>query len=338
VALGEMAEKKKVSKAAILMIALGRDLAAKVMRQLKEEDAEKLALEISSVTEMDERTKANVLEEFVNLLKAKEFLGQGGIEYAKDLLERAFGPQKAQEILERLMEAVQVMPFEFLRKLDGQQIANLIQNEHPQTIALVMNYLNPDQAAIVFTSLPPNLQAEVAFRMAVLERTSPDIIEAIEEQFRQRFATVAVRGDLTKVNGIDALVKILNSLDQQTQSNVLNYLDSQDPRLAEEVRKKMFTFDDLVLLDDRAIQRILREIDTKDLALALKGASEQVKEKMFKNMSQRAREMLQEEMDFMGPVRLRQVEEAQSKIITVVRRLEEAGEIIIFRGGEEIVT
>jgi len=333
-----MAEKKKISKAAILMIALGRDLAAKIMRQLKEEDAEKLALEISSVTELDERTKANILEEFVNVVKAKEFLGQGGIEYAKDLLERAFGPQKAKEILERLMEAVQVMPFEFLRKLDGQQIANLIQNEHPQTIALVMNYLNPDQAAIVFTSLPPSLQAEVAFRMAVLERTSPDIIEAIEEQFRQRFATVAVRGDLTKVNGIDALVKILNSLDQQTQSNVLNYLDSQDPELAEEVRKKMFTFDDLILLDDRAIQRILREVDTKDLALALKGASEQVKEKMFKNMSQRAREMLQEEMDFMGPVRLRQVEEAQSKIITVVRRLEEAGEIIIFRGGEEIVT
>lgn len=333
-----MAEKRKISKAAILMVALGRDLAAKVLRQLNEKDAEKLALEISSINELDERTKANVLEEFVNMLKAKEFIAKGGIDYAKDLLEKAFGPQKAKEILDRLMESVQVMPFEFLRKLDGQQIANLIQNEHPQTIALVMNYLNADQAAIVFTSLPPNLQAEVAFRMAVLERTSPDIIEAIEEQFRQRFSNVTVRGDLTRVNGIDALVKILNALDQQTQTNVLNYLDSQDPELSEEVRKKMFTFDDLILLDDRAIQRILREVDTKDLALALKGASESVKDKIFRNMSQRAREMLQEEMDFMGPVRLRQVEEAQSKIITVVRKLEEAGEIIIIRGGEEIVT
>ncbi|NPV88247.1 flagellar motor switch protein FliG [Coprothermobacteraceae bacterium] len=333
-----MPEKRKPTKAALLLVAVGKDLAARILRHMKEDEAEKLALEIATLRDLDEKTKANILEEFISVIKAKEFLGKGGIEYAKDVLEKAYGPQKAKEILERLLAAVQVMPFEFLRKLDGQQIANLIQNEHPQTIALVMNYLKADQAAIVFTSLPPNLQAEVAFRMAVLERTSPDIIQAIEEQFRQRFATLATRGDVTRINGIEALVKILNSLDQQTQSNVLNYMDSQDPELAEEVRKRMFTFDDIILLDDKSIQRILREVDTKDLALALKAASEQVKEKVFKNMSQRAREMLQEEMEFMGPVRLRQVEEAQAKIITIIRRLEEAGEIIILRGGEEIVT
>ncbi len=327
----------KYNKAAVLMVILGKDWAAKVMKYLPEQDAELLAIEIAKIKDIPKSVRQKVIEEFYTLLMAKEYIGKGGLEYAKEVLEKAYGPQKAEEIFKKLVGAMQVVPFEFLRKLDPQQVANLIQNEHPQTIALLLNYLTPQQATAVFLSLPPELAQEVAYRMAVIDRTSPEVIRTIEEELKRRFSAFSAGQDMTKVDGIATLVQILNSVDQQTQQAVLEYLDSINPALAEEVRKQMFVFEDIVLLDDRSIQRVLREVDARDLAIALKGASDAVKEKIFKNMSQRARQMLQEEMEYMGPVRVKQIEEAQQKIIAIIRRLEEAGEIVIIRGGEDVV-
>jgi len=325
-------------KAAILLITLGPELSARVFKQLSEEQIEELTLEIASVKKVNQEARDRVLEEFHQMLMAQEYLNQGGIEYAKEVLERALGTQKTIEILDRLTANLQVRPFDFVRKADPSQLLNFIQNEHPQTIALIISYLQPEQASVILSALPPDRQSDVARRVALMDRTSPDVIREVEKVLERKLSSIVTQ-DYATAGGLETLVDILNRVDRGTEKKIMEALELDDPELAEEVKKRMFLFEDIILLDNRSIQRVLREVDlSKDLPLALKVASEEVKAKIFKNMSKRAVENLQENIDFLGPVRLRDVEEAQQKIVNIIRRLEEQGEVIIARGGgDEIV-
>ncbi len=321
-------------KAAILLVMLGPEKAAQVLKHLAEEDVEMLTIEIANLGKVPDEEKRAVLEEFKELLKAREMLTAGGIEYAKEVLEKAFGPEKAMQIIERLVSSLQVRPFEFVKKADPLQLVNFLQNEHPQVIALVMSYLEPTMAAQVLGALPEELQIEVVKRIALLERTSPEIVKEIEKNLERKLSGI-VSQQFSKVGGIDTAAEIMNNIDRQTEKTIMERLSQESPELAEEIRRRMFVFEDILKLDDRSVQLVLREVDTRDLALALKGASDEVKEKIFKNMSKRAAQLLKDELEFMGPVRVKDVEEAQQKIINVIRRLEEAGEIVIARGGGE---
>jgi flagellar motor switch protein FliG len=324
-------------KAAILMIYLGSDLSSKVFRNLGEDDIEQLTMEIANLRKITSDKRDAVIEEFYQMCLASEYLSQGGIEYAKDVLERALGNQKAMEILHRITATLAVRPFDFVRKTDPAQLLNFIQGEHPQTIALVIAYLDPEKAAIVLSALPQDRQADVARRIAVMDRTSPEIIKEVERVLERKLSSV-VPQEVMAAGGVQSVVQVLNRVDRSTEKTIMETLEIQDPELAEEIKKLMFVFEDIVQLDDRSIQRILREIDSHDLALALKGTGEEVAAKIMRNMSKRASEMLKEDIDFMGPVRLRDVEEAQQRIVASIRRLEEAGEIIIARGGgDEII-
>jgi len=319
-------------KAAILLITLGPEVSAQVFKHLRDEEIEQLTLEIANVRKVDSEEKNAILTEFHQICVAQEFLTQGGIAYAKEILEKALGPAKAMEILNRLTATLQVRPFDFARKAEPMQILNFIQNENSQTIALVLSYLRPDQASAVLSSLPPEKQADVARRIALMDSTSPEVIAQIERVLEQKLSTTVTQ-DYTSAGGIEAIVQILNGVDRSTERTILDSLEIQDPELAEEIKKRMFVFEDIVTLDNRSIQRIIREVDNQDLQLALKVASEEVREAVFRNMSKRMAETFKEEMEYMGPVRLRDVEEAQTRIVATIRRLEEAGEIIIARGG-----
>ena len=319
-------------KAAILLITLGPEVSAQVFKHLRDEEIEQLTLEIANVRKVDSEEKNAILTEFHQICLAQEFLTQGGIAYAKEILEKALGPAKAVEILNRLTATLQVRPFDFARKAEPMQILNFIQNENSQTIALVLSYLRPDQASAVLSSLPPEKQADVARRIALMDSTSPEVIAQIERVLEQKLSTTVTQ-DYTSAGGIEAIVQILNGVDRSTERTILDSLEIQDPELAEEIKKRMFVFEDIVTLDNRSIQRIIREVDNQDLQLALKVASEEVREAIFRNMSKRMAETFKEEMEYMGPVRLRDVEEAQTRIVATIRRLEEAGEIIIARGG-----
>jgi flagellar motor switch protein FliG len=319
-------------KAAILLISLGPEVSASVYKHLSEEEIEKLTLEISGVRKVEANKKDEIIEEFHDIAMAQEFISQGGIAYAKQVLEKALGEEKATSIIHRLTSSLQVRPFDFARKADPGQILNFIQNEHPQTMALVLSYLEPVQSGQILSELPQELQADVARRIAVMDRTSPEIINEIE-QILERKLSSTVTQDYTQTGGIEAVVEVLNGVDRSTEKTILDSLELQDPELAEEIKKRMFVFEDIVTLDNRAIQRVIRDVENDDLMLSLKVASEEVREIVFKNMSKRMVDTFKEEMEYMGPVRLRDVEEAQSRIVGVIRRLEEAGEIVIARGG-----
>lgn len=321
-------------KAAVLLIALGQNTSAEVFKHLKEEEIEDLTLQIASMKKIDAEQRDQVLEEFDSMVLAQEYLERGGIDYAKDILETALGKEKAEEIIQRLTATLQVKPFDFARKTDPAQILNFIQNEHPQTIALILAYLNPEQSSLVLSALPPERQVDVAKRLATLDRTTPEVLEEIETKLEQRFSAFEI-DDYTVAGGIDAAVDILNNVDRSTEKTIMESLEEDDPELADEIRKRMFVFEDIISLDDRAIQLIIREVDSKELALALKTASEEVANRIYKNMSKRAGNMLKEDIDFMGPVRLRDIEVAQANVVAIVRRLDESGEIVISRGGED---
>ncbi len=321
-------------KAAILLVILGPEKAAQVLKHLDEADVEMLTIEIANLGQISDEEKKAVLEEFHGLLQAREMLVSGGIEYAKQVLEKAFGPEKAMRIIERLVSNLQVRPFEFVKKADPLQLVNFLQSEHPQVIALVLSYLEPTMAAQVLGALPDELQIEVVKRIALLERTSPEIVKEIERTLERKLSGI-VSQQFSKVGGVDTAAEIMNNIDRQTERSIMEKLSQESPELAEEIRRRMFVFEDILKLDDRSIQLVLREVDTRDLALALKGASDEVKEKIMKNMSKRAAQILKDELEFMGPVRVKDVEDAQQKIINVIRRLEEAGEIVIARGGGE---
>ena len=319
-------------KAAILLISLGPDVSAQVYKYLSEEEIEKLSLEISSAKKVDTNLKENVLEQFHQIAVAQDYITQGGIGYAKTVLEKAFGKQEASNIINRLTSSLQVRPFDFARKADPQQVLNFIQGEHPQTIALVLSYLDSEQAGQILSSLPQELQADVARRIATMDSTSPEIISQVE-QVLEKNISASVSEDYTQTGGIQAVVEVLNGVDRSTERTILDALEVQDPELADEIKKRMFVFEDIVVLDNRAIQRVIREVENEDLRLALKVASDEVKDVVFTNMSQRMAETFKEEMEYMGPVRLRDVEEAQMRIVAIIRRLEDIGEIVIARGG-----
>lgn len=332
-----MPEKKQLTgrrKAAVLLVMLGPEKAASVLKHLDESDVEQLTIEIANIGKVTDEEKKQVLSEFQEIARAREMITQGGIEYAKEVLQKAFGPEKAMRIIERLVSNLQVKPFDFLRQADPLQLVNFLQSEHPQTIAVILSYLEPQLAGKILSALPEDLQVEVVKRIALLERTSPDVIRDIERNLERKLSGFVMQ-TFSQVGGVDTAAEIMNSIDRSSEKKIMEKLSYDSPELAEEIRRRMFVFEDLVKLDDRSVQIILREIETRDLALALKGASEEVKQKIFKNISKRAAQLLQDELEYMGPVRLKDVEEAQQKIINVVRRLEEAGEIIIARGGGE---
>lgn len=319
-------------KAAILLISLGPDVSAQVYKHLTEDEIEKMSLEISSVKRVDGDQKEEVLDQFHQLALAQDYISQGGIGYAKTVLEKAFGKQEASDIINRLTSSLQVRPFDFARNADPKQVLSFIQGEHPQTIALVLSYLDSEQAGLILSELPQDMQADVARRIATMDSTSPEIISQVEQVLERNIAS-SLTGDYTKTGGIQAVVEVLNEVDRSTERTILDTLEIQDPELSEEIKKRMFVFDDIVILDNRAIQRVIREVENDDLKLALKVASEEVKDVVFKNMSQRMVETFKEEMEYMGPVRLRDVEEAQMRIVSSIRRLEDIGEIVIARGG-----
>lgn len=324
-------------KAAILLITLGPEKSAQIFKHLKEEDIEQLTLEIANMRTVSPEEKEVILNEFYQVCLAQEYISEGGISYAKEILERALGGQKALEVINKLTASLQVRPFDFVRKADPSQILNFIQGEHPQTIALILAYLKPQQAATIVSALPQDKQADVARRIAIMDRTSPDIIKEIERVLERKLSSMVTQ-DYTMAGGLSAIVDILNSVDRGTEKYIMESLEVQDADLAEQIRKRMFIFDDIITLDSRSIQRVIREVENGDWALALKSANEEVQKSIFVNMSKRLAEMIKEDMDYMGPVRLRDVEEAQQKIVNVIRKLEDAGEIVISRGGgDEII-
>lgn len=319
-------------KAAILLIALGPDVSANVYKHLTEEEIEKMTLEITSVRKVDAKLKEDVIEQFHQIALAQDYISQGGIAYAKTVLEKALGENEAMNIINRLTQTLQVRPFDFARKAEPGQILNFIQNEHPQTISLVLSYLDPDVSGQILSDLPQELQADIARRIATMDRTSPEIINEVEQILERKLSTTVTQ-DYTETGGVESVVEVLNSVDRATEKTILDALEIQDPELAEEIKKRMFIFEDIVTLDSRAIQRVIREVENDDLLLALKAASEEVKEIIYRNMSQRMVDNYKDELEYMGPVRLRDVEEAQTRIVAVIRRLEESGEIVIARGG-----
>lgn len=326
-----------LQKAAILLIALGPEQSASIFKHLKEEEIEELTLEIANTRSVTPQLKEAVINEFYEVCLAQQYIAEGGIGYAKELLEKALGAEKAVEVIGKLTASLQVKPFEFIRKADASQLLNFIQDEHPQTIALILSYLPASQAALIISALPPDRQAEVAKRVASMDRTSPEIIQEVEKVLESKLASL-VNQDYTIVGGVDAVVDILNTVDRGTEKHIMETLEIEEPELADEIRKKMFVFEDILLLDDRAIQRVLRDVDNNDLAIALKGSNEEVQNAIFNNLSKRLAVMIKEDMEFMGPVRMKDVEDAQQKIVNIIRKLEDSGDIVISRGGgDEIV-
>lgn len=326
-----------IQKAAILLIALGPERSSSVFKHLKEDEIEELTLEIANTRSITPQIKEDVINEFYEICLAQQYIAEGGIGYAKEVLEKSLGADKAMDVIGKLTASLQVKPFEFVRKTDASQLLNFIQDEHPQTIALILSYLPAGQAAMIISALPPERQSDVAKRIAMMDRTSPDVIKEVEKVLESKLSSL-VNQDYTIIGGVDAVVDILNTVDRGTEKHIMETLEIEEPELADEIRKKMFVFEDILLLDDRAIQRVLRDVDNNDLALALKGANEQVQTAIFNNMSKRLAVMIKEDMEFMGPVRMKDVEEAQQKIVNIIRRLEDSAEIVISRGGgDEIV-
>lgn len=326
-----------VQKAAILLISLGPERSANIFRHLKEDEIETLTLEIANTRSISTATKEQVLDEFYEICLAQQYIAEGGINYAKELLEKSFGAEKAREVIGKLTASLQVRPFEFVRKTDASQLLNFIQDEHPQTIALILSYLSSSQSSAIISSLTPDKQADVAKRIAMMDRTSPDVIKEVERVLERKLASL-VNQDYTIVGGVDSIVEILNTVDRGTEKHIMETLEIEEPELADEIRKKMFVFEDILSLDDKSIQRVLREVDNNELAIALKGATDEVQNVIFTNLSKRLSTMIREDMEYMGPVRLKDVEEAQQRIVNVIRKLEDSSEIIISRGGgDEII-
>lgn len=326
-----------VQKAAVLLIALGPERSANIFKHLKEDEIETLTLEIANTRSISPATKDQVLDEFYEICLAQQYIAEGGIAYAKELLEKALGVDKARDVIGKLTASLQVRPFEFVRKTDASQLLNFIQDEHPQTIALILSYLSPSQASVIISSLAPDKQADVARRIAQMDRTSPDVIKEVEKVLERKLASL-VNQDYTIVGGVDSIVEILNTVDRGTEKHIMETLEIEEPELADEIRRKMFVFEDILSLDDKSIQRVLREVDNNELAVALKGSNEEVQNVIFNNLSKRLAAMIREDMDYMGPVRLKDVEESQQRIVNIIRKLEDSSEIIISRGGgDEIV-
>ncbi len=323
-------------KAAVLLIALGPECASQVLKHLRESEIEQLTLEILAMEAVEDDVRHSVLAEGYQIAVASRFLSSGGMGYAQEMLSRALGNDKASEIIGRLAASMRPQHFGFLKSTDPAQLAGFIQDEQPQAIALILAHLPPHLASKTLAHLPPDLQPEVATRIATMDRTLPEVIEGVEALLQQRLARV-LTSETSTAGGVETLVRILANVDRSTERGILEHLDRENPDLAAEVRKQMFAFENLVQLDDHSLQRVLREVDTRDLALALRGAGPDLREHIFRNLSSRAAEMLREDIETAGPVRRVQVEEAQQRIVAVARRLEEAGEIVIQRGADDVL-
>ena len=323
-------------KAAVIMMVLGPDVAGEVVRNLAEDQIEVLTLEVARLDRVTPEQREQIIIDFYEMAVAQEFIAEGGIDHARKVLEAAFGSDRANEVVGKIVAAMQVVPFEFLKKADPAQVLSFIQDEHPQTIALILSYMPINSAANILSKLPSELRADVAARIAMMEQTPPEVIRRVEQTLEKKVSSVLSQ-EMTSAGGPKALVDLLNRVDRSTERLIMESLGENEPELADQIKNMMFVFEDIVQLDDRAIHAIMREVDVKELGTALKGVGVDVQNKIFKNMSERAVAMLKEDMEFMGPVRLRVVEEAQQKIVAAIRRLEEAGEIVVGRSGEEDV-
>lgn len=323
-----------VQKAALIIIAMGVQNAAQVMKNLSDSEIEKITIEIARLRDVPANILGDVIEEFYQLMLANQYIVQGGLTYAQKVLESAWGHKRAEDIIKRVEASTEVSAFYLLQTVDDKQLLSFLQNEHPQTAALILANLKPPQAAAILSELSEENQSEIAYRLATMEKTSPEYIEDIEDVLRDQIGTV-FGGDLSKTGGAEAVAEILNSATRSAEKNILNRLREQDSKLSDEITSLMFLFEDIVQLSDVAIQRIVKEIDTKTLSLALKATSNELKEKILKNMSERAAEMLRDEIQYLGPVRVRDVENAQKQILDIMRQLEETGEIVINRSEDE---
>jgi flagellar motor switch protein FliG len=323
-------------KAAVLLVSLGSDRAADIFKHLRDDEIEGLSLEMAKLQRVDPAITTTVMEELAATVQAYDSLVAGGVDYARDVLERALGNDRAAEIIGRLSSVIEMRPFEFLRRTPPEQIVTFLRNEAPQTVALVVANLHTTLGAQVLSHLPETDQADIAVRIARMGETSPDVVKQVEAVMRQKLASV-VQQEYSAAGGVKSLAEILNHADRPTERNVLDSLTEADEELAAEVRRLLFVFEDVTKLDDRSIQLVLREADQKDLALALRGVSNEVKDRLLQNMSERGAQMLLEEMEYQPPQRKRVVEEAQGRIVAIVRRLEEAGALVISRGESDAV-
>jgi len=324
-------------KAAVLLLQLGKERSAKVLRSMRESEVAEIMAEVARLRNVDAVRVAEVLDEFKDMTEQKIAFTSGGLELARSMLEETLGEDQAMQILERVTQGRLELPFEFLHRADPRQVLSFIENEHPQTITLVLAHMPPERAALVLSGLSEERQRTVAHRLAVMDRTSPDVIEQVEQVLERRLSSVLQPTEMTAVGGVQSLVDILNRSDRGTERLVLETLEESDPELADEVRQRMFVFEDITQLDDRSVQLVLRQVDTKDLAMALKGVRAEVRQLILHNMSERASQNLLEEIDLLGPVRLKSVEEAQGGIVRVIRSLEESGQIVLNRGADEFV-
>ncbi len=321
-------------KAAVFLVTLGSEISSEIFKHLREDEIEALTFEIARLDTIEAEDRDKVLLEFKELMMAQDFISSGGIDYARELLEKSLGSQKAVDIINRLTSSLQVRPFDFIRRTDPAHLLNFIQQEHPQTIALILAYLEPQKASVILGSLPHDSQSDVAKRIATMDRTSPETLREVERVLEKKLSTLS-QEDYTSAGGVENIVEILNLVDRSTEKIIIESLEEEDPELAEDIKKRMFVFEDIVLLDDRAIQKVLREVDTAELAKALRGVEAEVQDKIYRNMSKRAASLLKEEMEYMGPVRLKDVEETQQKIVSIIRKLEDQGEIVVARSGED---
>lgn len=324
-------------KAAVLLLQMGKERSAKVLRSMRESEVAEIMAEVARLRNVDSNRVAEVLDEFKGMAEQKIAFTSGGLELARSMLEETLGMDQASEILERVTQGRLELPFEFLHRADPRQVLSFIENEHPQTITLVLAHMPADRAAMVLSGLPEDLQRSIAHRLAVMDRTSPDVIEQVEQVLERRLSSVMQPSEMTAVGGVQSLVDILNRSDRGTERLILETLERNDPELADEVRQRMFVFEDITQLDDRSVQLVLRQVDTKDLAVALKGVRPDVRQLILRNMSERAAQNLVEEIDLLGPVRLKSVEEAQGGIVRVIRALEESGQLVLNRSADEFV-
>ncbi len=321
-------------KAAAVIVALGTDTASKIYKYLQEDEVEQLTYEIARMTRVSQDDMEGILKDFYQLCLTQKVITDGGVEYARNVLEKAYGSQAATTLLDRVTKSLRSKEFDFLRNADSKNLLTTIQNEHPQTIALILSYARPDQAAAVISELPPDKQVEVVQRIATMDRTPPDVIKIVENNLADKFSNV-YDVDFTQFGGVNYAANVMNNMDRTNEKTIFDELNRKDAELSEEIRKKMFVFEDIVTLDDMSIQRFLREVDSKDLVYALKGANKEVSDVIFKNMSTRSGETIRSDLEYTHNVRLRDVEDAQQRIVGVIRRLESEGELVIAKGGKD---
>ncbi len=321
-------------KAAIFLVSLGSEVSSDIFKHLREDEIETLTFEIARLDNVDAELKDAVLEEFQDLMAAQNFITTGGIDYARELLEKSLGSQKAIDIINRLTSSLQVRPFDFIRRTDPAHLLNFIQQEYPQTIALILAYLEPNKASVILQNLPEDIQSEVAKRIATMDRTSPDVLREVERVLEKKLSTLSSE-DYTAAGGVESIVEILNLVDRSSEKSIIESLEEDDPDLAEEIKKRMFVFEDIVFMDDRSVQRFVRDCDARDLVLSLKAANNEVAQKLFSNMSVRVAQNIRDDLEITSNVRMKDVEEAQQRIVGIIRDLEEKGEIIILKGGKD---